>query len=485
MGEHLESRDSLPLNAKTITHPPMIIRTVAAEGFCRANDEFLSKVGFTAADLGAKEFVEWIVPEDLAVFQDTLAGKISECQVRHKTRLADPISLHIRVTEQGDGPVVLGRFLEGCPTRAGSSSRSTPLDEEDEATVSGTLHTIARIVEEQNPGYKCSILLVADGRFVRGAGPSLPEEYNAAIDGFAVGPTVGSCGTAIFWNVPVIVEDIQADPLWAPFAELAKRAGVASCWSHPFQSKTGNVLGALAFYSPEPKAPTAEQLLRLRAAAKMTGLAVERGRAEEALRTKRQRELELEEQLRQSAKMEALGVLAGGLAHDFNNILATILSNAELARDLSQSNPDVKEMLSDIVDASKRAGEFCLQLLSYAGRGSLTRTEIEIGALIPEVSKLVQAAISKKTVLKYSLPERPIHIVGDENQLVQVLMNVITNAAHAIGESEGEIVVSTEAAVYDEEALEYLSPKVKLTPGEYVRLNICDTGSGMDEATVQ
>ncbi len=98
-------------------------------------------------------------------------------------------------------------------------------DEEDEATVRGTLHTIARIIEDQNPGYKYSLLLVADGRFVRGAGPSLPEDYNAAIDGYAVGPAVGSCGTAIYWNVPVVVDDIQADPLWTPFAELAKKAG--------------------------------------------------------------------------------------------------------------------------------------------------------------------------------------------------------------------------------------------------------------------
>lgn len=81
---------------------------------------------------------------------------------------------------------------------------------------------------------------------MRGAGPSLPEEYNAAIHGLAIGPTVGSCGTAIYWNVPVIVEDIQADPLWRTFAPLTKKAGVAACWSHPFTSSSGQVLGALA-----------------------------------------------------------------------------------------------------------------------------------------------------------------------------------------------------------------------------------------------
>ncbi len=173
---------------------------------------------------------------------------------------------------------MLGRCAKLPAPLESDAARST------QATVSGTLDAIARIIEEQNPGFKCSILLVADGRFVFGAGPSLPKDYNAAVDGYAVGPTVGSCGTAIFWNTPVIVEDIQADPLWSALAALAKKAGVAACWSHPFVGSSGNVLGALALYSPEPRTPTAEQLSKLKTFARITGLAVERGRAEEELK---------------------------------------------------------------------------------------------------------------------------------------------------------------------------------------------------------
>ncbi len=206
----------------------------------------------------------------------------------------------------------------------------------------------------------------------------------------------------------------------------------------------------------------------------MTGLAVERGRAEEAFRANRQRELELEEQLRQAAKMEALGVLAGGIAHDFNNVLSTILANAEFAR----------ELLTEVVEASKRAGRFCQQMLEYAGRGSHTTARVEMGALILELRNLVQAAVSKKTTLNYELLPEPIHVDGDENQLLQVVMNLVTNAAEAIGDREGRIVVRSELVTYDEQQLAALDPQAKLSAGQYLRLSVSDDGCGMDAETL-
>ena len=455
---------------------PMIVRAVGAEGFIRVNDSFRERVGFSPEELAAKDFIEWIDPKDRSLLESVFEEKRGGCRVHHKIRSGGWLPLNIHISDLGTDPIVLGRCVE-------ASGKLHPGESEDKATVSGTLGMIARIVEEQNPGYRCSILLVEDGRFVRGAGPSLPEEYNAAIDGYAVGPTVGSCGTAIYWNVPVIVDDIQADPLWVPFAALAKKAGVAACWSHPFTSTSGNVLGALALYSPEPRSPTAEQLGRLRAAARMTGLAVERGRAEEALREKRKRELELEEQLRQAAKMEALGVLAGGVAHDFNNVLSTILANTEFALELLPEGAEVASMLEDVVEASRRAGQFCQQMLAYAGRGGLKTQEVEIGALLPELSSLVQAAVSKKASLEYALHEGEIFVKGDENQLLQVVMNLVTNAAEALGDNQGRITIASKIGSYTTETLRQLAPGEKLPAGEYVEISVSDTGCGMNEET--
>ena len=456
----------------------MIVRTAEPNGFLRVNAAFQARVEYSPAELAAKPLLDWIDPRDHARVRAMVAGQSESCRARHRTRDGDVVALELRASDQGDGVVILGRCVL-APDAAEHGQTSA-----DEETVRGTLATIAHIVEEQNPGYRCSILLVADGRFVRGAGPSLPDAYNAAIDGYAIGPTVGSCGTAIYWNVPVVVDDIQADPLWAPFAELAKDAGVAACWSHPFTSRSGRVLGALALYSPVPRAPTAEQLSRLKAAAAMTGLAVERGRAEQALREKRKRELELEEQLRQAAKMEALGVLAGGVAHDFNNVLATILGNAEFALGVLPADAEVREMLQDIVLASQRAGDFCKQMLAYAGQGTRSTSRIDLKALVSQLSSLVQAALSKRAVLEYSFQDGPTYVEGDENQLLQVIMNLVTNAADALGEDEGRIVVASEVADYDAEALNSVAPDAGLPAGAYVRLTVSDTGCGMDAETV-
>ena len=256
---------------------PMIVRALDKGQFVRVNDSFKSKTGFDAAELAEKPFLDWIALEDHTRVQAALNSGERSFLARHITRDGNTLLLRIEVEKHGDGFFVLGRTAT-APTLS-EVGKPRPA----EATMSGTLDAIARIMEEQNAGFKCSILLVDQGRFVFGAGPSLPEEYNSAVNGYAIGPTVGSCGTAIFWNTPVIVEDIQADPLWVALAGLAKKAGVAACWSHPFVGSSGKVLGALAFYAPEPCAPTTEQLSRLKAAARITGLAVERGRAEEEL----------------------------------------------------------------------------------------------------------------------------------------------------------------------------------------------------------
>jgi len=176
--------------------PPMLLRTIDAGGFFRANANFRATVSIDDAELASKPFLHWIDPANAEEVTAVLEGRQPSCRVLHRTRCGDPLPLDVRIVEESGISIVLARCAED------PVEEDCPDDADDEATVQGTLHTIARIVEYQNPGYKCSILLVADGRFVRGAGPSLPEEYNAAIDGYAVGPTVGSCGTAITGTSP-------------------------------------------------------------------------------------------------------------------------------------------------------------------------------------------------------------------------------------------------------------------------------------------
>lgn len=463
---------------KTKVDRPMLIRDPAASGPSWVNPAFQARTGWSAVDLAERPFVEWIDPVDRPRLESILLEGGAGCfRTRHETREGAALPIEVSVKRANGATAVLARCVSE------DDVLGAYVEEFDKGTVSGTLETIARIVEDQNPGYRCSILLEDHEHFARGAGPSLPDEYNAAIVGEAIGPMMGSCGTAIYWNVPVIVHDIQADPLWIPFAELAKEAGVAACWSHPFTDSSGRVLGALALYAPEPRAPTPDQLESLKAAARLTGLAVERGRVEEALREKRRREVELEEQLRQAAKMEALGVLAGGVAHDFNNLLTTISGNAELALMQLPEGHAVRDMLDRIVATSQRAGEFCSQMLAYAGRGAIRTGRVELRSLLSEVRDLAQSSLSKKASIAYSLHDGPIYVDADENQLLQVVLSIVTNAAEAIGDEEGRIDVSTDLVSLDAEALERLAPELPPPPGEYLRLTVADTGHGMDAAT--
>ncbi len=148
------------------------------------------------------------------------------------------------------------------------------------------LEAIVALVEQDLPAARCSILLL-DGsgkRLELGAAPHLPGFYNEAINGIEIGPSVGSCGTAAATGNRTIAEDIDTHPYWAPYRELARRAGLRSCWSEPIVSAGGRVLGTFAIYHDAPATPSAEDLESIAIAAHLASIALEKTRAEETLR---------------------------------------------------------------------------------------------------------------------------------------------------------------------------------------------------------
>jgi len=163
-------------------------------------------------------------------------------------------------------------------------AREVPLEE--------VLNGMARTIEDLSPEMIVSVLLAdADGkRLLHGAGPSLPAFYNAAIDGIPIGDGVGACGTAAFRRAPVISADIHTDPLWADYRALARRAGVASCWSSPILGSGGRLLGTFAMYHRSPKSPERKDLALGAAFTRIAALAIERHEAMAASRAARARE---------------------------------------------------------------------------------------------------------------------------------------------------------------------------------------------------
>jgi PAS domain S-box-containing protein len=147
------------------------------------------------------------------------------------------------------------------------------------------LETYTRSYESSFPGVLCSILLLdPDGIHLRhSAAPSLPATYSQAIDGAAIGPSAGSCGTAAFTRQTVIVSDIATDPLWQDYRELALAHGLQACWSVPILSTKGQVVGTFANYYRAPCAPDEHGLLAIQHSAYLLGLFIEHHRLAQTL----------------------------------------------------------------------------------------------------------------------------------------------------------------------------------------------------------
>lgn len=148
------------------------------------------------------------------------------------------------------------------------------------------LDEISRRLETIRPGIRVSILVCdeRDGRLYTGAAPSLPDFFNTAVDGLVPAPGSGSCGTSAATGETVIVRDIREHPFWDAYREIAEQAGIRACWSIPFEDSTGRVLGTFAIYRDEPSEPTQAELDLIGEFARLSGLAVQRVRADARLR---------------------------------------------------------------------------------------------------------------------------------------------------------------------------------------------------------
>ena len=193
----------------------------------------------------------------------------------------------------------------------------------------------------------------------------------------------------------------------------------------------------------------------------------------------------LGERVQEAQRMESLAVLAGGVAHDFNNLLVGILGNADLARRGLADGASPETYLEGIDLAARRAADLARQMLAYSGRGHFVVEPLELDALLREIAHLLEASISKKSVLRVELaPDLP-PVRADATQIRQVMMNLITNASEAIGERSGIIAVTTglTAEVQTRRGLRF--PDDELPDGLYCVVEVADTGAGMDEATVR
>jgi PAS domain S-box-containing protein len=194
---------------------------------------------------------------------------------------------------------------------------------------------------------------------------------------------------------------------------------------------------------------------------------------------------QLEEKLRQTQRLESLGVLAGGIAHDFNNLLTGILGNASLAcESLSTLSPQ-RKLLADVVKAAERAADLTRQLLAYSGKGQFVTETANLSQLIEEIVGLIQTSVPRNVQLRLELASDLPPVEGDISQFQQVVMNLIINAAEAIGDKPGTVIVTTAVQNVDREFARNTWGIPDLAPGCYVALEVHDDGCGMNEKTIQ
>jgi two-component system cell cycle sensor histidine kinase/response regulator CckA len=224
----------------------------------------------------------------------------------------------------------------------------------------------------------------------------------------------------------------------------------------PLRSFTGEIIGVLGTYEDITASKKAEE---------------ERRR--------------LEAEIQHAQKLESLGILAGGIAHDFNNLLVAVLGHADLAlADLSKATPAYQHV-EEIQTAARRARELSNQMLAYSGKGRFVIRSLQINDVVSEMCQLLQASIPKKVQLRYELAADLGSVEVDVAQIRQVIMNLVTNAAEAIGDHSGTITLATRRRYVDEARLRRTHVAESLPEGEYVFLEVSDTGCGMDDTTRQ
>lgn len=262
------------------------------------------------------------------------------------------------------------------------------------------------------------------------------------------------------------VPDVSADSDFRR-AQAAAAHGLRTWIGFPIRLRD-EILGVVGFFSVESHHADPDMIAMLSAFGSQLGQFMERQR--------------LGEQFRHAQKMEAIGTLAGGIAHDFNNIIAAISGFTELARlDLAENEP-VRGHLDAVLAGSRRAAALVRQLLAFSRQQESERRPIQLRHIVGEALSLLRATIPATIEFDFSFSADIPTVMADATQVHQAVMNLVTNAWHAIGAKPGRVGVELDAWRIDHDMI---GPHAGLPSGDYVRLSVSDTGHGMDPATAR
>ncbi len=279
----------------------------------------------------------------------------------------------------------------------------------------------------------------------------------------------GPSGRAIREGHYVVCQDILYDSAFLPWRDQAIRQGYASSIAFPL-TVNGKVTGVLNIYASESDAFYADEMKLLEELAGDLAFGIE------VLRNRRAKDA-LEEQFVQAQKMEAIGTLTGGIAHDFNNMLAGMLGTVYLVRDTLTDHPEAQEKLRRVEKTGFRAAEMISQLLTFARKGMTDMQPVALTSFLKEAFKLARSSVPENIGFTLDVPETECTVKGDATLLQQALLNLVTNARHAVaGQARPAIHISLNILAVNE-TLWKRYPDLPRKP--YARLTVEDNGCGI------
>lgn len=337
-----------------------------------------------------------------------------------------------------------------------------------------TLEALAGVIEAETEGALCSILLLdRDGIHLRhGAAPSLPEAYNQAIDGIAIGPSVGSCGTAAYRGEPVIVSDIATDPLWTDFRDLALAHGLQACWSTPIRRSDGQVLGTFAVYHIRPIVPRQEERRLVDVLTYLASIAIERhlGEQERGELLAREREARAAAETAVRTRDEFLSIAS----HELRTPVTVVKGTAQVLQRAVRLERLDQDRLSHSLDTIERAGGRLALLVDdlldvtrlQSGRFELRRESVVLGRLIQELVRRLGETLDGSHRVTVQQSDGEVRVEADITRLEQVLDNLLGNAVkYSAAGSEIEVRIERE--------------------GDGAAVSICDHGIGLPVGAVE
>ncbi len=189
----------------------------------------------------------------------------------------------------------------------------------------------------------------------------------------------------------------------------------------------------------------------------------------------------LEAQLQQTQKMEAIGTLAGGIAHDFNNILSAVIGYTEISMLEAQKGSNLERNLEEVLKAGERAKDLVQQILAFSRQREQEQKPVQVKLIVKEALKLLRASIPSTIKIEQNIQSNAL-VMGDSTQIHQILMNLCTNAAHAMEDKGGVLTVSLSDIELDSD---FISSHPDFTPGAYINLTVSDTGHGIPPAILE